>query len=398
MQLFGYTTEGGLRRIAIDWMAKSIGFCRSGKRFVVRSLWFVTFFLMISVQTQAQATNHWINFNQQYFKIPISKDGIYRISYSDLQSANFPVNSVDPRLIQLFHRGVEQAIFVQGEADAVFNTNDYIEFFGKRNDGTLDKKLYQPASAQLNPYYNLYSDTTAYFLTYRLSLPAAKRMDFFYEGNTTNIPQSTQHNEERWLLAANYYSSGFKQSDELENTFFDQGEGWVGQPLRQNESVDYVINGINNSAPGAGLPQLEMLVVGLDNFQHSGQVLVGNGLRNIANLNFTGYNKQLISVPLQWSDVGGDGTLTVRLSTGAATNNRLQMAVCYIKVTFPQHFNMVGSSEKYFYVNAGTTNQLNIEIENPATGLRMWDVTDANNVSIIGTYSKSGTIGAVLNN
>jgi hypothetical protein len=398
MQLLGYTATSSASQMAIGCTAKAASFCRSGKLLVLRGLWFAAFSLIIFFQSQAQATNQWINFNQQYFKVPISKDGIYRISYADLQAANFPVNSVDPRLIQLFHRGVEQAIFVQGEADAVFNTNDYIEFFGKRNDGTLDKKLYQPASAQLNPYYNLYSDTTAYFLTYRLSLPAAKRMDFFYEGNTANIPQPTHHNEERWLLATTYYSNGFKQNDELENTFFDQGEGWVGQPIRQNESVDYVINGINNSVPGAGLPQLEMLVVGLDNFQHSGQVLVGSGLRNIATLDFTGYNKQLISVHLQWSDIANDGTLAVRLSAGAATNNRLQMAVCYIKVIFPQYFNMAGSTEKFFYISASITNQLNIEIENPATGLRVWDVTDANNVSIIGTYAKSGAIGAVVNN
>ncbi|MFM8913349.1 MAG: hypothetical protein ACKOE6_10620, partial [Flammeovirgaceae bacterium] len=150
-----------------------------------------------------------MNFNQQYFKIPVAKDGIYRLTYSDLQAANFPVSTVDPRLIQVFHRGVEQSIFVQGEADAVFNTGDFIEFFGKRNDGTLDQKLYQPASAQLNPFYNLYSDTAAYFITYRLIPPAGKRMDTFSEVNVTSIPKEASHNEQRMRIAADFYSGGF---------------------------------------------------------------------------------------------------------------------------------------------------------------------------------------------
>jgi len=36
----------------------------------------------------------------------------------------------------------------------------------KRNDGTLDSIFIQPYALQPHKYYNLYSDTTAYFLTY----------------------------------------------------------------------------------------------------------------------------------------------------------------------------------------------------------------------------------------
>ncbi len=53
--------------------------------------------------------NEWIRFDQQYFKIPVTQKGIYRITASDLQAAGFPVAAVDPRRIQLYHRGFEQA-------------------------------------------------------------------------------------------------------------------------------------------------------------------------------------------------------------------------------------------------------------------------------------------------
>ena len=110
-------------------------------------------------------SNEWIDFTQTYYKIPVSKTGIYKISYADLQSAGVPVSSIDPRRINLFHRGTEQAIFIQGEADAQLDPTDYINFYGQRNDGVLDADLYKPSNLQPHTYYNLFSDTTAYFLT-----------------------------------------------------------------------------------------------------------------------------------------------------------------------------------------------------------------------------------------
>ena len=105
----------------------------------------------------AQYSNSWISFSQPYFKIPVTREGIYRLSYSDLQAAGFPVNN-DPRFIQLFHRGKEQLIYIKGQGDAVFNVSDYIEFYGQKNDGTLDSLLYKPSSLQPHKYYNLYSE------------------------------------------------------------------------------------------------------------------------------------------------------------------------------------------------------------------------------------------------
>ena len=109
---------------------------------------------------QAQSAEAWINYSQQYFKIPVAKDALYKLTFDDLANAGFPVNT-DPRTIQLFHRGVEQAIIVQGESDGVLSSGDFIEFYGKKNDGTLDANLYKPSSLQPHPYYNLYSDTTS---------------------------------------------------------------------------------------------------------------------------------------------------------------------------------------------------------------------------------------------
>src|SRR6478736_5938224 len=108
-------------------------------------------FISAPLSVFGQFPNEWINFSQPYFKIPVTKDGIYRLRYTDLQTAGFPVNS-DPRFIQLFHRGMEQSIYVKGQGDAVFNASDYIEFYGQKNDGTLDSILYRPSTLQPHRY------------------------------------------------------------------------------------------------------------------------------------------------------------------------------------------------------------------------------------------------------
>src|SRR3972149_12016321 len=87
--------------------------------------------------------NEWIDFSQQYYKIPIAQNGIYRIDSLTLANAGISLAGLDPHNIQLFHRGQEQHIYVQGEADGIFNSSDYIEFYGKKNDGSLDSVLYK---------------------------------------------------------------------------------------------------------------------------------------------------------------------------------------------------------------------------------------------------------------
>jgi hypothetical protein len=358
--------------------------------------------LLISFSSFGQYANSWINFNQSYFKVSVAKDGIYKLTYSDLQSANFPVNSVDPRLIKLYHRGTEQAIFVQGEADAIFDTSDFIEFYGQKNDGTLDKNLYKPASVQPHSLYNLYSDTTAYFLTYSLIPPGGMRMDSFSEVNVANLGKETFHNEQRLLIFANRYTGGRAlNSNEVQYTFFDQGEGWTGTPVQQNQSIDHVIDLANNPVVAGGLPQLEMLLVGWDDISHTAQVWAGanaGSLRVVANVNFFGFETPVVSTPLTWSDIGVDGKMMVRVTVGAAITNRFQLSTSYVKLVFPQSFDASGSNEKVFRLAANSFGKSYIEIDNPAPNLRVWDVSDPDNVSTIGIHQAGSSLSAVVPN
>jgi hypothetical protein len=236
--------------------------------------WFSFVFLGSFFSAAAQYSNSWVMPGQSYYRIPVAQKGVYRLTHTDLQNAGVPVNAIDPRQIQIFHRGVEQAILVAGQDDAVFNTSDYIELFGRANDGTLDKDLYKPSTLQPHNYYNLYSDTTAYFLTWPLAVTPGKRVTTFSEVNVSALPAQTHHNSERLLINKEQYSGG-NQIDVLRFTHFDEGEGWTGTAIRQNQNVEYVIDLITQAVPAAGNPQLEILLVGRDQIPHTAQVYVG---------------------------------------------------------------------------------------------------------------------------
>ncbi len=382
---------------------------RSDRVVVIKFLWlsFLTLLFPLLGNSQAQPPNSWINFSQQYYKIPVVNDGIYRLTYSDLQAAGFPVASVDPRFIQLFHRGIEQAIVVQGQSDAQLDPGDYVEFYGQRNDGTLDAQLYQPSSLQPHPYYNLYCDTAAYFLTWGLAPPGGKRMNNFFENNVTAIPKEISQNHQELVVYSSEYSGGKAvSSGEIQNTFFDEGEGWTDHYIcTQNSGCtgfkDYVIANLINGVTSAANPQLELLIVGRDELNHQTEVRVGpnsGSLRLLSTQNFTNFQTQLVTEVLNWSDIGTDGKMTVQVKALGVGGLRDRVSVSYIKVNLPQDFNASGLTRKFLGLSANPSSKSYIEITNPSAGLRTWDVTDPPDISVIGTNSATGILSAVVSN
>ena len=247
-----------------------------------------------------QYGNEWIDFNQSYFKIKIGEDGIYRILQSELMDAGFPVSSVDPRKIQLFHLGQEVAIELTGQADGIFDPLDYIQFYARKNDGTTDTDLYIEPSAQPHTFYNIFSDTSAYFLTYKLNLETGKRLSRFFENNTTSIPRDNYATEEKLLVLRNSYYEGrsYGSSNDIVLPTYDLAEGWTGPFATLNQTLTNTLSGINDQIQDNLNPTLEVLLVGGNNNAHRVEILVGpdaNNLRSISIENFNADENKLVS-------------------------------------------------------------------------------------------------------
>ncbi len=68
----------------------------------------------------------------QRYKITVDRDGLYRVTYADLQSAGMNVAAVDPRTFHLSSQGDDVSIYVAGEDDGSFDPSDYIIFNGQQ--------------------------------------------------------------------------------------------------------------------------------------------------------------------------------------------------------------------------------------------------------------------------
>lgn len=117
---------------------------------------------------RATVSDSWIDYNQDYLKLGVHRDAIYRLSYTALKNAGVPVASLDPKSLRMYLKGGEIPIYVQsaGTLDATFDSTDFIEFVGRKNYGDVRYREIAPSGAAYYEYLNLYSDTTIYWLTW----------------------------------------------------------------------------------------------------------------------------------------------------------------------------------------------------------------------------------------
>jgi hypothetical protein len=108
----------------------------------------------------------WINYSQDYVKIAVGKDALFKITKNELSALGVPVNSIDSRTIQLFEGGSEQPVFVKGEVDGSLDDSDYILFWGTKHYGKIDRRIINADNEPYNTYLDIYTDTSYYFLTW----------------------------------------------------------------------------------------------------------------------------------------------------------------------------------------------------------------------------------------
>ena len=377
---------------------------------MLRYIWLllIVFFFNGKQLVQAQVYgNEWIVQGQTYYKIPTAQTGIYAISGEEFALAGGLSGSISN--MQLFHRSIEQNILVRdNNNNGIFDSNDSLFFYGQKNDGTLDSVLYNPPSAQPHKYYNVYSDTTAYFLTFGSA--NGKRMQVI--SNTGGVKQS-YHLNEHLKLYTDYYWPGMNYGQNTGSTFYvtgDYGEGFASLGFNGDGStgdtqlppITYAIPVTNIYLSTPVQPYLEILLVGITGDadvpqQHIPQIVFPGQSR--ADTVFLGqtFNNENTLLYTQSVDPGliNDTTLKVKVNC-IGPNGNDWMAYFYIKLTYPQYLTMEGLQSKYFNIPAnGQISSLQIGDANGS--YTIFDVTDKNNVNIIPYSLSNDTINTSVN-
>ncbi len=169
--------------------------------------------------------NEWIDFSKDYYKIPISEDGIYHITYQQLLDSGIDLDNVKGKDFQLYLYGKE--VNIHTSTSGKFSPNDYIEFYGEKNRTRLDSFLFRDKSHILNPEYSMFTDTSAYFLTWDKTT-ANKRYTDIDNDLSGNLPAAeTYYIHEEKLINHSHYIKPLKDSNNhIYKSNFDIGEGF----------------------------------------------------------------------------------------------------------------------------------------------------------------------------
>jgi len=365
---------------------------------------FITFVFAHTLKGQTY-NNEWINYNQTYYKIPISKTGLYKLDYSKLNSAGIPLASIDPKNIQVFQKGVELPLFVEGESDGVFNVSDYLIFYAERNTCKDDSALYYYGNFLANPYYSIINDTSAVFLTWNIST-TNKRFTIETDTTFSSYTSSPYFIKEDVIAFNNLYHSGPQTSVGSTDPRYSQGEGFSSNALTmgQSSAVSFNTSTLVNSGPA---PFLSVVHSGMSNpfiypdhnISIEYQDLNGTW-NNLISYNYDGYKTFKNDFTITGTSVGG--SLNVRLNN---LNNPLfdvnstRIGMHYYKLSFPSNYNMLNGTEQLMYISdASLQSKTFVEITNFNTNSTTPILIDLTNNKWITTSHYTGTVKALIPN
>lgn len=369
------------------------------KRLLV--IWIVCSF---AFQASAQPpANQWINYSQRYLKIKVTQNGLYRIDFNAMNTALATVNqslaTLDPRDLQVFGRGEQLYIHVEGEADGTFNSGDYIEFFAEKNDGWLDAQLYDQPEDQANPYFSLLSDTAAYFLTWTNDPGIAKlRMNNLNPGAVPLTP-ATYFLKESLIQWTNEYFDGPKDAFGSSDPEYFGGEGWFRSRFGFNTNPSYVLQNANLPVPqiysGSGAPAatLSTSVAGVSNAvqfpDHRLLLTYGTSPTTLKDTTYDGYalSKFNFSIPANTlANQSSNNNLPIRFGNAPLANPPSAdfQTISHFHITYPHRLHLENQSEFELWLPASPITYTDFQASDfsTATTTHLYDLTGHNRIAV----------------
>lgn len=171
--------------------------------------------------------NEWIDYNTEYYKLEVAENKLYRIDYQELVDVGLITNNqaLEGKVLQVHHMGNEIPIYTSTEG--IFGEEDYVVFYGRKNDGELDKYLYPDQENQLHPKLSFFTDTSAYFLSIKPETTHSRiqLVENNLSPNNISVDYCWQTQEK---IFSQYYSQGRGFSGETSSRY-EIGEGFYGE-------------------------------------------------------------------------------------------------------------------------------------------------------------------------
>ncbi len=316
----------------------------------------------------AMASGNW-------YKIGLASTGIYKLTYSDLQDLGVNVASVDPRQIRIYHNGggvlpemnsverhddlVEVPIFVAGESDGTFDSNDYILFYGRG-----------PVVWSYNDTTNVYEHIQNPYDDYAYAFVVTGKGQGKRIGEGVSVSASADETVLQFLDYQVHEDDKFN----LNNT----GRTYYGDKMEGNSTSDF-----NFSFPNAvtsRLCSIKTELAGRNYSPASFDVTVDGVKKATYSINSTSSSNNLV----YGYCVGGrvwsyptSGVVHVTLQHNATGNSTSDGYVDYIAVNAWRNLVFSGSQMSFRNPDASINNKVyEYRLSNASQQVQVWNVSD----------------------
>lgn len=339
---------------------------------MIKKLLYIILFLPFLVK--GQTTNDWINYDQNYFKFPIAEDGIYRIDFQELVNAGINISVLDPENLQIFAKGKEIPIYIQGDSDGSFDPNDFIEFYGEKNTGWYDHVLFSDSSHVLNPYISMFSDTLYHFLTWNTSTNNLRMKDEVDLNFNAFTPLNFF-----WSEFVSIANTGFTAGNNTPVGWpvpeYSEGEGWYASYVFGGKKIQGTINTpkVYDAGPNGWI---KMEMIGLTYGDHPIKVLINDSL--IFNDNFYNYSNVYLEKEIPSKLWGEKMRFEVKDIASSVDYNK-KTGIAYLHIRYPRTFNLNGESDLLLYIPSGEELKDLVVFENFnnfSSTVRVYDLTN----------------------
>ena len=178
-----------------------------------------------------------------WIKIGVNTSGIHKIDANFLQRAGLNLSQINPQNIKIYGNGggmlpqandvarakdlIENAIFVEGEADGRFDNQDFILFYGQ-SPHTIS---YDSLTKCFRHQFNIYSDSTFYFLTVSDS-----------KGLRIKDQNSVSATQEIFTFDDYVFSEIDTKNILAQDPFAGSGRLWMGEEFNKNSEKTFTFN------------------------------------------------------------------------------------------------------------------------------------------------------------
>ncbi|MDO3695468.1 type IX secretion system sortase PorU [Wenyingzhuangia sp. chi5] len=189
--------------------------------------------------SQENAVSNSVLSTGTWYKIAIDKTGVFKIDAAFLKSIGIETSSLDPKKIRVFGNGgailpeilskprkeglTENAIYVAGENDGVFNDNDYVLFYAQ---GPISWDL--ESRTDITHKQNIYSEYAYYFIN----------VDSGTDGK--RIANAATVNNPKTIDVTTF--TDYKLHEKELFNYIRVGKKWFGENFTVNNQQDFTFN------------------------------------------------------------------------------------------------------------------------------------------------------------